>query len=110
MQHTKTTSLTSPSCMKLSDETLYETGRASIDIAKLSAVALVVTPLVQQIDVPHFAQIGLAVAALFFWFAGRTMLDAYAKRKAKQGKAFTPGKRKRMRFAKNTTFDIEEQN
>lgn len=95
--------------MRLSDETLYETGRASIDIAKLSAVALVITPLVQQIDVPRLAQIGLAVSALFFWFAGRHMLDTYSNRKIKQGRAFTPGKRKKMRFAKNTTFDIVEQ-
>lgn len=94
--------------MRLSDETLYETGRASIDIAKLSAVALIITPLVQQIDVPYFAQIGLAVAAMFFWFLGRHMLDTYSQRKAKQGQSFTPGKRKKMRFAKNTTFDIEE--
>lgn len=95
--------------MKISDEVVYETGKACMDIAKLCIVALLITPFAQQLSIPLGAKIALLVTMVAFWIVGTKLLNSYAKRKTNQGRAFTPGKRKKMRFAKNTTFDIEEQ-
>lgn len=95
--------------MKISDEAVYETGKACMDIAKLCIVALLITPFAQQLSFPFEAKAALLITMVAFWIVGTALLNSYAKRKANQGRAFTPGKRKKMRFAKNTTFDIEEQ-
>lgn len=91
--------------MKVSDEIIYETGKASVDIAKLSAVALVITPLVQQVEIPLEAKVGLAVASLVFWAAGFWTLNEYAKPKELQ--QATRHKRHRIHIPKNTTINVD---
>ncbi|MBQ0048643.1 MAG: hypothetical protein KBT12_00160 [Bacteroidales bacterium] len=54
---------------------------------------------------PHLAQIGLVVASLFFWFAGRYMLDTYSRRKQMQ--QATRHKRHRIHIPKNTTINVD---
>lgn len=89
----------------ISNEIIYETGKASVDIAKLSAVALIITPLVQQVKITLDAKISLAVASLVFWLVGFWILNSYARRK--EIKDATGRKKHRVHIPKNTTLSVE---